>query len=746
MYRILILLVLIVSLAAADTVYKNSEAVENAVFLGTDGSDVLVEFNLQSLNAKTVVNNVFGTATDFSIPDECNSNDIGRPDLPVLRKMVQIPSTGGIRVEIISEETAVLGLYSVAPFQGYPLRNGEPLDRKIDEVVYGSSTLFPSSCVELESVEILRDIRVATLLFNPVRINPVTGETVITTSVTVRLINEGPGENELLRTVTAYTSSYMPIYELVLGFDDNKDTTTGSYLVITSQEGYEYAEDLIDWKRQTGLEVHFGRVPDIGSTVSAIESYIDNAFNTWSNPPEWILIVGEDDVVPVPSGSGVDLSDNRYGVVGSGYNPSIHVGRICGGDTDNLTYQAWKIESYESDPYQPASSWYQEAVSIGSTDFQDPWMSYRYANIMRDHEMTVALYCNSGSYGGSPPSITNLSAEFNDGTSLVSYIGHGDVTYWVTTGFSNGNVADLTNGRKLPWISSIACQNANFVGNYCFGEAWMAEGSIADPKGAVGFMGATMNSPVGPTDSLALYQFKGYFEEEIYHMGAAFDYGKIKAYLYTGDGANSDMHMIFGCPEFDIFTDTSPLVYLDGDHDAYISSGNYNVTVTADGSPIEGAQVGIVQDTTLLAWGFTDASGVVSLTIGTIPALDDVTITCTNHNGYPYVGTATVTTGIGGVTSGLPGILTLDEPYPNPIVSSAVFTYSLPMDGNASLSIFDITGRVVCNLADGEQEAGAHTVTWTGTDSNGIPVPDGIYLYRLSTQGGIETRSCIVIR
>ncbi len=76
----------------------------------------------------------------------------------------------------------------------------------------------------------------------------------------------------------------------------------------------------------------------------------------------------------------------------------------------------------------------------------------------------------------------------------------------------------------------------------------MSEGTIASPKGAVGFMGATMNSPVGPTDSLAMYQFRGYFEEEMYHMGAAFDYGKIMAYSYTGSSSNSDMQTCYALP------------------------------------------------------------------------------------------------------------------------------------------------------------------------------------------------------
>jgi hypothetical protein len=373
-------------------------------------------------------------------------------------------------------------------------------------------------------------------------------------------------------------------------------------------------------------------------------------------------------------------------------------------------------------------------------------MSWRYYIVFMDHDMPTTLYCNSSAYGGIPPTISNISAEINDGLSLLSYIGHGSHTSWGTTGFSNDDVANLSNGRRLPWVSSIACSNCEFDdGNPCFGEAWMNEGSISEPKGAIGFMGATMGSPVGPTDSLAMYQFRGYFEEEMYHMGAAFDYGKIKAYQYTGDASNSTMHMIMGCPEFDIYTDTSPLVHLVGDHPATITEGTWNITVTADGSPVEGAMVGAVQDTILLQSGYTNASGLASLDIPAIPGTENVTVTCTHHNLYPYVGSAIVTTGITGGQTNIPS-LELSNPAPNPFAGSTTLAFALPVTGDVSLDIYDLSGRLVTNVASGEMLAGTHSVQWTGTDSDGVPVPSGIYLLKLTVSGDTLTISCVVIR
>jgi len=746
MSRVLFLSMLLVAAAGADVLYRPSEPVVPASYLGTDGQGILVEFALPALTADNMVVGEYGEGTVMRIPGEGMGMPVGAPDLPVIRRMVLIPNTGDVTVEIVSSESSPLGIYDIPPFQDYPTRSGGAGPYRIDDDIYTSSSLYPSSPVVLDRISILRDIRVAWVYFSPVQYNPATGETVLNTSVTARLVVEGSGENEIHRPFRGYTRSFIPMYEQVLGFEQGgTDVIDGSYLVIGIQDAIDCVQDLIDWKRQKGVEVFYGVIPSIGSTATEIDDYIEDAYNNWPNPPEWVLLVGDEDVMPVYYSSSTE-ADNQYGVIGSGYDPSVHVGRISG-DTGDLTYQAWKIETYENDPYEPATSWFQHGVSIGSTDFQDPWMSYRYEQILEAHGMPTTLYCNNSAYGGIPPSVALISDEVNDGTSLISYIGHGSQTSWVTTGFNNGDVAALNNGRKLPWISSIACQNASFDGSTeCFGEAWMNEGTTASPKGAIGFMGATMNSPVGPTDSLALYQFRGYFEEEMYNMGAAFDYGKIMAYYYTGNSQNSDMHMIFGCPEFDIFCETGPLVHLSGDHSSTISPGSWSVTVEADGSPVEGALVGIVQDTTFLESGYTNASGVASLTIPTIPGVEDVTVTATAHNFYPYVGSASVSgTGVAGSGMMVPSFR-LSSPAPNPFSSTTTLSYSVPASGYMSLDVYDLTGRLVSRLTSGDSPAGSNSLQWAGTDDDGKPVPGGVYVIRLTAGGDTVTRSCVVMR
>lgn len=734
--------------ASAGIVYRAPQPVESAEYLGTD-SGQLVRFNLTALEAGEALLNGFGPGVVFRVPGGGYGAEIGTPDLPVIRRMVQIPATGGIELEIVSAETSVLGNYNVLPTQPFPERSGFQPPLRVNEDVYGASEYYPSSPVTLHSISILRDIRVAWVCFNPVQVNPVTGSTIVNTSVTVRLVNNGaPGENELYRVSAGVTRTFLPYYREVLGFQETDAIIDGSYLVIGSSAAVDLCADLIQWKREKGYNVQIGLMEDIGFSSSAVDAYIVTAFNTWANPPEYVLLLGDEVGVPA-YWAGSIASDNQYGVIGTGVNPSIHVGRLCA-DTATLNYVSWKVWSYETDPYEPAASWFQYAISIGSNDFQDPLMSWRYKQIMaNDGNMDVTLYCPTGTYGGINPTIALISEEINSGLSLISYIGHGSRTTWVTTGFSNSNVAALTNGRKLPWISSIACVNSQFAdggSGDCFGEAWLKSGSIATPRGAVGFMGATVNSPVGPTDSLALYQFKGYFQLDMYHMGQAFDYGKIKAYEYTGNASNSNMHMIMGDPEHDIFTTTGPLVHLSATYPSQVGVGSFAVNVTAGGSPVNNALVGLCQGSTVLASGRTNSSGAVTLSIPEVPGSEEVTLTVTAHNLYPMQ--VMVPTGVGtaeGSGAPVPGFH-LGAAIPNPITTGAALGFSTTVGGHVSLQVFDLSGRVVRTLQQGDLPAGSHSLIWDGADSRGTMVPGGVYFYRLSTTEGTVSRSCVVVR
>ncbi len=76
--------------------------------------------------------------------------------------------------------------------------------------------------------------------------------------------------------------------------------------------------------------------------------------------------------------------------------------------------------------------------------------------------------------------------------------------------------------------------------------------------------------------------------------------------------------------------------------------------------------------------------------------------------------------------------LTLFQNYPNPFDQLTTIEFSVPEKGLVQVKIFDTTGRDVKTILQAVQFAGLGSLTWDGSDGNGVPVKDGIYLYRMS--------------
>jgi hypothetical protein len=66
--------------------------------------------------------------------------------------------------------------------------------------------------------------------------------------------------------------------------------------------------------------------------------------------------------------------------------------------------------------------------------------------------------------------------------------------------------------------------------------------------------------------------------------------------------------------------------------------------------------------------------------------------------------------------------------YPNPTSGSSQFAICSSQDQHVTLKIYDIQGREVATVADGEMTAGEHVITW-----NAQYLPAGIYYYQLTT-------------
>jgi len=58
-----------------------------------------------------------------------------------------------------------------------------------------------------------------------------------------------------------------------------------------------------------------------------------------------------------------------------------------------------------------------------------------------------------------------------------------------------------------------------------------------------------------------------------------------------------------------------------------------------------------------------------------------------------------------------------------------------------NLSVYDITGRLVVTLVDGQMDAGEHVVAW---DASGVS--SGVYFYKLATAEFSATRSMNLLK
>jgi flagellar hook assembly protein FlgD len=86
---------------------------------------------------------------------------------------------------------------------------------------------------------------------------------------------------------------------------------------------------------------------------------------------------------------------------------------------------------------------------------------------------------------------------------------------------------------------------------------------------------------------------------------------------------------------------------------------------------------------------------------------------------------------------------------PNPFNPRAEIAFTLSSTGAAGpvqLDIFDLEGRKVANLFEGQLPAGPHTRTWNGLTDDGTPVRSGVYFSYLTTQEGTVSEKMVLLK
>jgi hypothetical protein len=90
--------------------------------------------------------------------------------------------------------------------------------------------------------------------------------------------------------------------------------------------------------------------------------------------------------------------------------------------------------------------------------------------------------------------------------------------------------------------------------------------------------------------------------------------------------------------------------------------------------------------------------------------------------------------------------LALEQNVPNPFNPVTEIRYYLPEAVDVRLEVYDISGRLIERLADGQQTKGWQSVRWEGTDAAGRPVASGVYFYRLRAGKEVVSKKMILLR
>jgi hypothetical protein len=90
-----------------------------------------------------------------------------------------------------------------------------------------------------------------------------------------------------------------------------------------------------------------------------------------------------------------------------------------------------------------------------------------------------------------------------------------------------------------------------------------------------------------------------------------------------------------------------------------------------------------------------------------------------------------------------PPSLMITGATPNPFSDRSSIRFGLPEDGSVRLEVYDVSGRLVAQLADRHYPAGYHSIDWFNSDN---PARPGMYFLRLRANGDEVTHKVVISR
>ncbi|MDA0683464.1 MAG: T9SS type A sorting domain-containing protein [Bacteroidetes bacterium] len=89
----------------------------------------------------------------------------------------------------------------------------------------------------------------------------------------------------------------------------------------------------------------------------------------------------------------------------------------------------------------------------------------------------------------------------------------------------------------------------------------------------------------------------------------------------------------------------------------------------------------------------------------------------------------------------VPNAFTLHQNYPNPFNPSTSISFDMAQTADVTLAVYDVLGRNVATLVNGQMASGRHTVTFDASS-----LTSGVYMYRISNGSSTMTRTMLLMK
>ncbi|MBC8368009.1 T9SS type A sorting domain-containing protein [bacterium] len=573
-----------------------------------------------------------------SIPEGNIRGAIGHPGLPVISKLIAMPGTNA-RVNVISREEET--------FQNMRLLPVQPDDAEsftMDESAYLRPSLDPLPLAEIAHPGMMRGLRVASMLINPVHYDPVTREM----RVTRRMEVEIEFESDRVAPAEFIPESFHLLYQdMILGYEDSgffREGETkvgpGTYLMIYDNVSgiLGRLDPLIELRQKQGYNVITASTDETGTSNWQIEDYIDATYASADPPLEYVALVGDaGGFIGVAcfyesiSGYGGE-GDHYYSMIeGDDVLADVHIGRLSVSSNTELEDVVDKIVTYETNPPTTDSGWFTRAGVTG--DPSSSGISTIYVNQWLKEQLLSRGYTQVDTiWGGNFVSL--MTTSINQGLSAFGYRG-----YWFMSGMSSSNIMNLNNGKELPFSIIVTCDTGSFASDSnCRSEAFFR----APNGGGIASVGtATIGTHTRYNNCYYMGAWHGAINGADHRTGSAHTRGKFELYNnYQLSEPNkveiwSMWNNLMGDPATQLWS-----AYpedLNVSHPAALPSGAsaVPVTVTSGGLPVEGARVAIYKEGEYSHTQYTNDLGEANLPLADVTSgILYVTVMKLNHMPY----------------------------------------------------------------------------------------------------------------